>query len=104
MRALMKSWDPQSETPDFWKSQEGKEAIGPKPSAALQRIARHFQTLGLPATASPDDLKRAYRKLVLQYHPDKNQADEANLRLANQKFREISEAYEALGEFMKIEN
>eukprot|EP00913_Durusdinium_trenchii_P029951 g28067.t1 len=61
------------------------------------RIFLHHSSvpLGLPATASPDDLKRAYRKLVLQYHPDKNQADEANLRLANQKFREISEAWQS---------
>eukprot|EP00435_Cladocopium_sp_Y103_P028436 s3211_g7.t1 len=93
VRRLAMSWDPCSEEmPDFWKTQEGKEAVGPKPSAALQRVARHFQTLGLPATATPEDLKRAYRRLVLQYHPDKNRA-EISAELANEKFREISEAH-----------
>lgn len=100
---LAMSWDPRSETPDFWKTQEGKEAVGPKPSPALQRVARHFQTLGLPATATPEDLKRAYRRLVLQYHPDKNRA-EISAEKANEKFREISEAHEAIVEFMKMEN
>lgn len=104
VRRLAMSWDPCSEEmPDFWKTQEGKEAVGPKPSAALQRVARHFQTLGLPATATPEDLKRAYRRLVLQYHPDKNRA-EISAELANEKFREISEAHEAIVEFMKMEN
>ena len=104
LRRLTASWLPPEEMPDFWKSQEGKEAVGPKDPKlpALQRVARHFQTLGLSATATPEELKRTYRRLLLQYHPDKNQ--DMPQDVANQKFREISEAHEAIVEFMKMEN
>eukprot|EP00434_Breviolum_minutum_P041157 symbB.v1.2.036609.t2/scaffold5205.1/size29850/1 len=104
LRRLTASWLPPEEMPDFWKSQQGKEAVGPKDPKlpALQRVARHFQTLGLSATATPEELKRTYRRLLLQYHPDKNQ--DMPQDVANQKFREISEAHEAIVEFMKMEN
>ena len=51
----------------------------------------YYQTLGLKRDASADEIKRAYRKLAQQYHPDRNkQAD------ASEKFSQVGEAYEVL--------
>ena len=50
----------------------------------------HYQTLGVNRTASPDEIKRAYRKLASQHHPDKG-GDKG-------KFQEIEEAYRTLGD------
>lgn len=48
-----------------------------------------YEILGCEKTASPGELKSAYRKLAVKWHPDKNQGDKA----AEEKFKEISEAY-----------
>lgn len=50
----------------------------------------HYSTLGVSRTASPEEIKRAYRKLAMQHHPDKG-GDE-------QKFKEISVAYDTLSD------
>ena len=54
----------------------------------------YYNTLGVPRAASDDDIKKAYRKLAMQYHPDKNPGRE---KWANEKFKEINEAYGVLG-------
>lgn len=56
-----------------------------------------YQVLGADKKASADDLKKAYRKLAMQYHPDKNPGDKA----AEQKFKEINEAYDVLKDEQK---
>jgi DnaJ-class molecular chaperone len=48
----------------------------------------YYETLGVARTATADDIKKAYRKLAVKYHPDHNQGD----RTAEEKFKEISEA------------
>jgi len=52
----------------------------------------YYETLGVSKSASADDLKKAYRKLAMKYHPDRNPDDKD----AEQKFREVGEAYEIL--------
>jgi curved DNA-binding protein len=54
----------------------------------------YYKILGLPKTASQEDIKKAFRKLAVKYHPDKNPGNKA----AEEKFKEISEANEVLGD------
>lgn len=56
-----------------------------------------YTTLGVSRTATQDELKKAYRKLAMQYHPDRN-ADNAE---AEKKFKEVSEAYDVLKDEQK---
>ncbi len=53
----------------------------------------YYEILGISRDASPEEIKKAYRKMALKYHPDKNPDDET----AEAKFKEAAEAYEILG-------
>jgi molecular chaperone DnaJ len=56
-----------------------------------------YSVLGVPKTATQDEVKKAYRKLAMQYHPDKNKGD----KKAEEKFKELSAAYEIIGDVKK---
>lgn len=59
------------------------------------RVAKdYYATLGLDKNCSEEDIKRAFRKLALQYHPDRNPGDKA----AEERFKEINEAYQVLSD------
>jgi len=57
----------------------------------------YYEVLGIQKNASKDEIKKAYRKLAIQYHPDKNPGD----KMAEEKFKEATEAYEVLGDDQK---
>src|SRR5215203_378416 len=56
-----------------------------------------YAVLGVPASASSDEIKKQYRKLASKHHPDKNPSDAK----AAERFKEISEAYQVLGDAEK---
>ena len=53
-----------------------------------------YQILGVDKKATPEEIKKAYRKLARQYHPDRNPGDAA----AEEQFKKISAAYDVLGD------
>jgi curved DNA-binding protein len=57
----------------------------------------YYQILGIARSASKEEIKKAYRKLALKYHPDRNKGDKA----AEAKFKEVSEAYAVLSDSEK---
>jgi molecular chaperone DnaJ len=57
----------------------------------------YYEVLGVEKDASKDDIKKAYRKLAVQYHPDKNPGN----KQAEEKFKEATEAYEVLADDQK---
>ncbi|HLO94903.1 MAG TPA: molecular chaperone DnaJ [Burkholderiaceae bacterium] len=59
----------------------------------------YYEVLGVAKNASEEDIKKAYRKLAMKYHPDRNQGDGAGA--AEEKFKEAKEAYEMLSDAQK---
>lgn len=60
----------------------------------------YYEVLGIPRTASADELRKAHRKLALKFHPDRNK----NNKDAEEKFKEIQEAYDVLSDATKRQN
>ena len=59
----------------------------------------YYEVLGVAKNASDEDIKKAYRKLAMKYHPDRNQGDGA--KKAEESFKEVKEAYEMLSDAQK---
>src|SRR5215212_1630044 len=57
----------------------------------------YYEVLGIERGSSAEDIKKAYRKMAVKYHPDKNPGDKE----AEEKFKEVGEAYEALSDPQK---
>ena len=64
---------------------------------SLMDYKDYYKILGVERKASADDIRKAYRKLAMQYHPDKNPGD----KKAEDKFKEINEAYQVLSDEQK---
>jgi curved DNA-binding protein len=60
-------------------------------------MKNYYSVLGIPKGSSDDDVKKAYRKLAMEYHPDRNAGDIK----AEEKFKDVSEAYAVLGDKKK---
>ena len=54
----------------------------------------YYEVLGVGRSASDEEVKKSYRKLAMQYHPDRNKGD----KKAEEKFKDISEAYAVLSD------
>jgi molecular chaperone DnaJ len=59
----------------------------------------YYETLGVPKNASEEEIKKAYRKLAMKHHPDRNHGDTG--KEAEAKFKEVKEAYEMLSDSQK---
>ena len=60
-------------------------------------MKNYYTVLGISQGATDEDIKKAYRKLAMQYHPDRNEGDNK----AEEKFKEVSEAYAVLSDAKK---
>ncbi|MGH7700093.1 MAG: DnaJ domain-containing protein, partial [Gemmatimonadales bacterium] len=58
----------------------------------MSRADDLYAVLGVPRDAAEADIKKAYRRLAMEYHPDRNNGDQA----AEEKFKQATEAYEVL--------
>ncbi len=74
------------------KRNQRKEDAKPKGSSKGS-LAWCYEVLGVPETATPQEVKAAYRRMALRYHPDVNKSRDAEARM-----KEINEAYERLNE------
>ena len=75
-----------------WQQAGGQQTGGWQPyrNVALEQA---YQTLGIPSTATDDEVRQAYRRLALQFHPDRVAAQgEAARQQAEKKFQEITQA------------
>ncbi|MGL5096006.1 MAG: molecular chaperone DnaJ, partial [Planctomycetia bacterium] len=87
--------------PSAWvEIRRGFDEPPPTETVDLMAVKRdYYEVLGVEKTCSTDDVKRAYRKLAMKYHPDKNPGDKD----AERSFKEAAEAYEVLGDQAKRE-
>ena len=100
--ALDRACTPGGELQPIEKSARGlsTSSLSPSPIPLLPPLISHsrnfYNILGVPRGAADAQIKRAYRKLALQYHPDKVSGSEADKAAAATKFADINAAYETL--------
>ena len=60
----------------------------------MENFRNYYELLGVERNSPPDEIKKAFRRLARQYHPDLNQGDKG----AEEKFKEFNEAYRVLSD------
>lgn len=88
------------------KSKEGRHLQYKKKAQLQQEVkdtfynthARHYEVLGLPKTASQNDVHAAYKRLALEWHPDRYAGKDVNIQYARDKFAAVQTAFETLTE------
>ena len=73
----------------------------PEEEERAQRLARYYANLELPVGAPWDEVKRAYRRLMRRYHPDRHYGDPEKARIATELSQELRVAYEGLREHLR---
>ena len=84
---------------DTWERDAGgkKEKVGQAPPRTAPRLVTPWQILGVKANASPEEIRVAFHKLAVQYHPDKvHHMGEDFQKVAHEKFLELQKAYKRL--------
>ena len=76
----------------FVNFRKGNSSLAPLPSMSGNNIKDYYYILGIARNASQDEIKKAYRKLSIKFHPDKNDGD----KFFEERFKDINEAYETL--------
>src|SRR5579864_6523038 len=77
------------------RRRSSSRSIRPPDSSMAKRD--YYTVLGLEKGCSDEDIKKAYRRLAVKYHPDKNPGD----KVAEENFKELGEAYEVLNDSQK---
>jgi len=79
--------------PEYKQSYPEPPKYAPPPPRANHKHEHHYATLGLTSDASPDEVIKAYRRLSLLHHPDKNLGNEAQ---AEEEFKKVNHAYSTI--------
>ena len=96
--ALPATLSPSSSSSQFSRSLSLSLSFSnPSPPFCFNNSKNFYDVLSVPRGANDGQIKRAYRKLALQYHPDKVTGSEQQKAAAARRFAEINAAYEALG-------
>ncbi|KAL7575513.1 hypothetical protein ACA910_020096 [Epithemia clementina (nom. ined.)] len=101
VRSFQKALDsiPENHQDHSESAQKAKERLKQAHVALKQsKEKNYYKILGVSRTASAKEIKSAYRKLALQWHPDKVEGDESVKEQAEKKFHDIGEAYEVLSD------
>src|SRR5579862_3436798 len=83
--------------PRWWLPKDLPRLPPPRPPPEPMAKRDYYQVLGVDRNACDEEIKKAYRKLAVKFHPDKNPGDKS----AEENFKEIGEAYEALSDPQK---
>jgi DnaJ-domain-containing protein 1 len=79
------------------QSGQSRQQQAPPPKHGGMGLEEALRVIGLPANASVDDIKKQYKKLMMQYHPDRvSQLDQAAQNHARGKAQHINEAYQVI--------
>ena len=79
----------------------GSSGAGGTGSSRSSKQPDHYEMLGIDATASADEIRKAYKKMCLKYHPDKITGSEAEKAAAQQRFLDVQKAHDVLSDTLQ---